>query len=124
VNKQIQITDAEWEVMKVLWLSPGLTANEVSDSLSHTQWHLKTVRTMLDRLQKKDMLDAKVMDRLYRYTPLVTREECIEEASTTFLSRVFDGALTPLVTHFVKNAPMSKKDKAELERILDKYKED
>src|SRR5688572_24805630 len=120
----IQISDAEWEIMKVLWQAPGLSAMEVADRLADsTQWHPKTVRTLLDRLLKKEVLGATVVDKLYRYTPLLTREECISDASNSFLSKVFDGAFTPMVAHFVKNSPLSKKDRAELERILSKYVE-
>ena len=120
----IQISDAEWEIMKVLWQSPGLTANEVAERLVDArQWHLKTVRTLLDRLLKKGVLEARVVDRLYRYTPLLSREECIGEASSSFLSKVFDGAFTPMVAHFLKSSPLSRKDRAELERILSKYQD-
>ncbi len=122
MTKAVQISDAEWEIMKVLWQAPGLTANEVAERLADAkQWHLKTVRTLLDRLTKKDVLEATVVDRLYRYTPLLSREECVSEASSSFLAKVFDGAFTPMVAHFVKNSPLSKKDRAELERILAKY---
>ncbi len=124
MTRHIQISDAEWEIMKVLWQTPGLSANEVAERLADAkQWHLKTVRTLLDRLLKKEILEATVVDRLYRYTPLLTREECVSQASTSFLSKVFDGAFTPMVAHFVKNSPLSKKDRAELERILGKYNE-
>ena len=115
-----QITDAEWELMKALWETPGSTASEVLERVPR-DWHLKTVRTLLDRLQKKGVLSAS-SERPCRYFPLVTREECIDEASSSFLEKVFDGALTPLVAHFVKQSPISQKDKAELERILEKYK--
>jgi BlaI family penicillinase repressor len=122
MSKHIQISDAEWEIMKVLWHTPGLTANEVAERLADAkQWHLKTVRTLLDRLLKKEVLEATSVDRLYRYTPLLTREECVTQASSSFLTKVFDGAFTPMVAHFVKNSPLSKKDRAELERILGKY---
>lgn len=120
MGKQMQITDAEWELMKVLWAMPGSTASEVLDKVSR-DWHLKTVRTLLDRLQKKGAVSASA-ERPCRYFPLVTREECIEAASSSFLEKVFDGALTPLVAHFVKQSPISQKDKAELERILEKYR--
>lgn len=122
MSKHIQISDAEWEIMKVLWQTPGLTANEVAERLADAkQWHLKTVRTLLDRLLKKEVLEATSVDRLYRYAPLVSREECVSHASSSFLTKVFDGAFTPMVAHFVKNSPLSKKDRAELERILGKY---
>ena len=120
--QQVQISDAEWEVMKVLWDKPHQTANEVAETLSHTQaWHPKTVRTMLSRLQKKGVLEARVVENLYHYSPLLSREECVSVVSETFLDKVFDGALTPMVAHFVKNSQLSAKDKAELERILEKY---
>lgn len=120
----VQISDAEWEIMKVLWQTPGLSANEVAERLVDArQWHLKTVRTLLDRLLKKGVVEATSVDRLYRYTPLLSREECVSQASDSFLSKVFDGAFTPMVAHFIKNSPLSKKDRAELERILAKYDE-
>lgn len=107
--------------MKVLWEAPGLTANEVADSLASSRWHVNTVRTMLDRLQKKGVVEVGP-DRPYRYCALLTREECVKDASASFLDKVFDGALTPLVAHFVKESPLSQQDKAELERILEKYR--
>lgn len=122
MSKNIQISDAEWDIMKVLWQAPGLTAAEVAERFADTkQWHVKTVRTLLDRLLKKGAVDAEVVDRVYRYTPRVTREECISQASSSFLTKVFDGAFTPMVAHFVKHSPLSRKDRAELERILAKY---
>jgi BlaI family penicillinase repressor len=122
VTRRMQITDAEWEVMKALWAAPGSTASEVLEQVPR-EWHVKTLRTLLDRLQKKGVLSASA-ERPCRYFPLVTRDECVDEASSSFLEKVFDGALTPLVAHFVKQSPISQKDKAELERILDKYKTD
>ena len=125
MSKHIQISDAEWEIMKVLWQTPGLSANDVAERLADAkQWHLKTVRTLLDRLIRKEVLEAAIVDRLYRYTPLLSRDECVSAASSSFLTRVFDGAFTPMVAHFVKNSPLSKKDRAELERILSKYNAD
>lgn len=122
MNTQIQISDAEWEIMKVLWQSPGLSAADVHEKLApRQQWHSKTVRTMLNRLLNKGVLEAAIVDRLYRYTPLLSRDECISAASSTFMSRVFDGAFSPMLAHFVKTSPLSKKDRAELERILSKY---
>jgi len=122
MSGQIQISDAEWEIMKVLWQSPGLTAAEVCEVLAPLErWHPKTVRTMLNRLQKKGVLEATVRDKVYRYTPLHSRDECVSAAASSFMSRVFDGAFTPMLAHFIKASPLSEKDRAELERILSKY---
>ena len=123
MTASIQISDAEWEIMKVLWEEPGLAANQVAERLADSrQWHAKTVRTMLSRLEKKGALEVAVVDKLYRYKPLCTREECIGAATKSFLTRVFDGAFTPMMAHFVKTSPLSSKDRAELERILATYR--
>lgn len=122
MNKPIQISDAEWEIMKVLWQQPGMNASEVTDALAgEKNWHPKTIRTMLNRLTAKGVLKTKIVDKLYRYIPTVSREECISAASTSFLNRVFDGAVTPMVAHFVDKSPLSKEDKEELLNILNKY---
>jgi BlaI family penicillinase repressor len=120
MNRQIPISDAEWEIMKVLWQAPGLTANEVAERLSAQQWHPKTVRTMLDPLLKKEVLETT------RWIGSTGTHRCSagKNASATPalpLSKVFDGAFTPMVAHFVKSSPLSKKDRAELERILGNY---
>lgn len=123
MTASIQISDAEWEIMKVLWEEPGLTANEVTRRLaSSKQWHAKTVRTMLTRLEKKGALEVTVADKLYCYRPLYSREDCIGAASRSFVARVFDGAFSPMMAHFVKTSPLSSKDREQLERILAKYK--
>ena len=73
--RNIQISDAEWEIMKVLWQAPGLTANEVAERLADTkQWHLKTVRTLLDRLLKKGDHKAREKVNDQRAFPLVRFE--------------------------------------------------
>jgi len=125
MNKPVQISDAEWEVMKVLWQQPGMSANQVTDVLApERNWHPKTIRTMLNRLTKKGILETEVIDKLYRYTPTISREECINAASTSFLNRVFDGAVTPMVAHFVDQSAISARDKAELLNILNKYRQE
>lgn len=124
-RKQIQISDAEWMVMKVLWDAPGASASEVADALAPSRdWHPKTIRTMLNRLTGKGILETEIRDRLTRYTPVVTRQECVQAASATFLNKVFDGALTPMVAHFINNTPLTEEDKAELEKILRKYRQE
>ena len=116
-----QISDAEWEVMKALWERSPISVNELCERLTPaTQWHPKTIRTMLIRLAKKRVVGNKVKDGVYHYYPLVSREDCTRSATHSFMDRVFDGALTPMVAHFVSRRALTAEEKRELKKLLDK----
>jgi BlaI family transcriptional regulator, penicillinase repressor len=117
---QPQISDAEWEVMKALWDQSPASVNELCERLATMKWHPKTVRTMLIRLAKKGAIDSKVKDGVYHYFPLVSREECSRSAAHSFIDRVFDGALMPMVSHFVSRRPLTAEEKKELKKLLTK----
>ena len=118
---QPQISDAEWEVMKALWDQSPASVNELCDRLAPAnQWHHKTVRTMLIRLAKKRAVGNKVKDGIYHYYPLISREECSRSAAHSFIDRVFDGALMPMVAHFVSRRALTADEKRELKKLLTK----
>lgn len=124
MNEPISLSDAEWQVMKALWDAGVLTtANELAERLSATGWHLKTVRTMLTRLEKKGALRKKTKDGVYHYFTKVSQEDCCGNAAESFIDRVFDGALTPMVVHFSKRRTLSADDRKALEELLKAYDE-
>lgn len=113
------ISDAEWEVMKALWAHAPITVNDLCSHLAPAnQWHPKTVRTMLIRLTKKRVVAAKVKDGIYHYSALVSRDDCTRSATHSFIDRVFDGALAPMVAHFASRRPLSADERRELEKLL------
>src|SRR6185369_4857028 len=107
MNKQPQLSDAEWQVMKALWEHSPVTAAELCQRLTVArrgttrQWHLKTIRTMLTRLARKRAVGTRLKDGVSHYFALVSREDCSRHATHSFLDRVFDGALAPMVAHLV-----------------------
>jgi BlaI family penicillinase repressor len=119
MSVQPQISDAEWEVMKALWDQSPISVNDLCAHLTPaTQWHPKTIRTMLIRLTKKRVVGNKVKDGVYHYYPLVSREECSRSATHLFIDRVFDGALAPMVAHFANRRQLTPEDKRELKKLL------
>ncbi|SDH00191.1 BlaI/MecI/CopY family transcriptional regulator [Desulfosporosinus hippei] len=119
------ISDAEWEVMKICWLkSAPCTANEIVKALEEsTDWKPNTIKTLIGRLVKKEALGFKEEGRVYIYYPLVTEQECIQAESKSFLTRVFGGALKPMLVNFLKDEKLSQDDIEELKRLLEDRKE-
>src|SRR5688500_12646541 len=118
-----RISEAEWQVMDVLWRSDApLTAGDVVEALTGagSDWEPATIKTMLNRLVKKGALRFKAEGKRYLYTPAVTRQACVRSAGRSFLDRVFGGAAAPLIAHFVEDAELSKDEIAELRRLLDR----
>lgn len=115
------ISDAEWEVMNVLWeTSPG-TASDVADQLcDRMQWHPKTVKTLLSRLVKKGALRFREEGNRYLYTPVFPRERFVAAESRSFVDRVFGGQATPALLHFVETMELSEADLQELRSILER----
>jgi BlaI family penicillinase repressor len=120
-----QISDAEWEVMKVLWESSPRTASEVVDALCEPmQWHPKTVKTLLGRLVKKGVVRFREEGNRYLYRPAFERDRYVEQESRSFVDRVFGGDATPMLVHFVETMKLSDADLEELRSLLDRKKKE
>ncbi len=116
----IQLSDSEWELMKVLWDCEPVSVNDIAAKLHEsTQWHRKTVRTMLNRLVKKGIVEQVIIDNIQHYQALLTREECSTNATQSFLDRVFDGSFTPFLVHFTKSNKLSDEERKALEKLLE-----
>ena len=123
-NISPNISEAEWEVMRVIWDSPqqtSLTAQQVVDGLSSRKdWSVRTIKTLLNRLVKKNALGFEEEGKRYRYWPKVTQEQCVRSESRSFLHRVFGGQAAPMLNYFVTHAKLSAHEIAQLKKILSK----
>ena len=121
MNKLPTISEAEYEVMKVIWAHAPISTNEVvSKVLETSTWSSKTIQSLLARLVKKGALEYKKNSRVYVYTPLVKEEEYLEKESTSFLNRFYNGTLNSMVVNFLSQNKLTKEDITELRNILDK----
>lgn len=116
-----RISDAEWEIMLVIWQNGApLTSQEIIDSVAKQQnWNPKTVRTLLNRLLKKGALSFQKQGRVYQYSACVSKEACVGANSDSFLDRMFDGSLKPMLAHFIQEKQLTKAEIADLKRMLD-----
>lgn len=114
-----KLSDMEWEVMKPLWKHGPMAARDIYDAIPDSYgWAYKTVKTMLARLVKKNVLEFDRIGNSYLYRPVYTRSEMARDATGTFIRRVFDGAMSPFVAQFAEHA--SKDELAMLKRELER----
>lgn len=114
------ITDAEWEVMSVVWDEHPVAASRVCAVVGPRKgWVDRTVKTLLGRLVRKGALGFRVAGRHYLYHPKVSREDCVRAESKSFGRRVFGGETSPMLLNMIREADLSAEEVAELRRILD-----
>ncbi len=118
-----RISDAEHEIMEVLWTQSPLTATEVADRVIDSKgWSLQTVKTLLSRLAAKAVVGTQRDGRRFLYTPLVERDAYLARVSRKFVDRLFGGKVTPLVAHLADADELSDEDIREIEELLRELK--
>lgn len=109
----VRISEAEMEVMKVIWERKETHSKEIIDILHEKgfTWNFNTIRTLINRLiAKKAVGIAKKEGRTYTYIPLVKESEYNVKTFKKYIDTSFNGSVSDFI-RFIIN-------------IDDKYKEE
>lgn len=116
-----QISEAELEIMKVLWEIQEGTSTQIVDRLAGiSDWKPKTIHTLITRLVAKEAITATKIDgKSYLYSPNIGEEEYKSYANESFLQKLYNGSFNLMLTNFVKGQKLSKEEIDGLKKILD-----
>ena len=116
-----QISEAEYEVMKIVWKYAPVSTNEITEKLLQTtSWSPKTIQTLIKRLVKKGALTYEKQSRMFVYTPAVKKKEYVGQESNSFLKRYYDGDITAMVSAYIENNKLSESELDTLRSLLSK----
>ena len=114
-----KLTNAELEIMQVVWELDGGTVRQVHEILNQQRpLAYTTVMTMMNILEDKGHLTRRKEGRAYRYQPVRPKSQVISGMVDDFVGRVFEGSAAPLVVSLVKDKKISKKDLDEIARMI------
>lgn len=123
MTKLPKISQAEMDVMSVLWENHPLGASDVFDRLAADKdWNSRTVKTLLSRLVDKGALSTTKEGRRFLYSPLVSENAVKSRAAKSLVNRLFGGRAAPLVAQLADSDGLSQDDIAELEALLKELK--
>lgn len=113
--KKNSISDAELEVMEVLWQSAiPMSAYEIRQRLNErNQWERTTVLTLIRRMVDKRIISQEKRE-VYYYAPLIKREEFQKEETRNFIKKIYKGNSKELVAALFQDQELSRKDVEEL----------
>lgn len=117
----LQISEAEFEIMKIVWKHAPINTNEITEKLLQTTtWSPKTIQTLIKRLVTKGVLSYEKQSRVFVYTPMVKESEYIGQESNSFLKRYYDGDITAMLSAYIENDKLSKTEIEHLRSLLSK----
>ena len=123
-EREARITDAELEVMEVLWQGKDLTLSQVKKGVTARKgWSGDTVKTLLRRLLEKGAVGQERRG-VYHYRPLVSREELGEYKTRALIDKLYAGRARDLVAALVERRQLDRADVAELRDLFDKLWEE
>ena len=116
-----QISEAEYEVMKVVWKHAPISTNEITQQLlKTTSWSPKTIQTLIKRLVNKGALSYEKQSRMFVYTPMAKENEYIGQESNSFLKRFYGGNITAMVSAYLEDDKLSEAEIETLRGLLSK----
>ena len=121
MNNLPQISEAEFEVMKIVWKHAPISTNEITERLTQTTtWSPKTIQTLIKRLVTKGALTYEKQSRVSVYTPLVEENEYIGQESNSFLKKFYNGDITAMLSAYIENDKLSETEIDTLRALLSK----
>ena len=118
--KQITLSEGEWNIMKLLWQKEPMTLGEIVSALqNNTGWSKATVFVMLKRMIQKGAVRMEEGGRYQQYYPCVSHKDAATEETASFLSRVYDGSISMLLSSVAGQKQLSQEEINALRRILD-----
>lgn len=115
MEKKINVSDAELEILEVLWTADeALSASEIRSRLGECKkWERTTVLTLIQRLLKKNVISQEKRE-VYYYTPCIGREEYVREETKNFVDKFFKGSSRNLAAALVNSKALTEEDIQEL----------
>ena len=118
-EKPAKVTRAEWNVLETLWTKSPLSAREVFECLHDARkGSLQTVRTLLDRLLAKGVVERSEVHGVWVFAPAHERDKVVRDEGKNFLSRFFDGRPELGAAYFIENEDLPPKELERLRKLV------
>ena len=117
----VELTQAEWEIMKVVWEKEPCAAGTVQETLAKKRDRAySTVKTTMDRMAEKGFLQIEKIRNLQLFRSCISDVDAKRGEFRKMLKRAFDGALTPMMQFLIEHEGLSKKQASQLRKLVNK----
>lgn len=115
MNINLEITPAEWQIMRVVWSLRQTTSSQIIEILQKkVDWKPATIRRLVD----KKALSATRQGRGFIYEPLVPEQQTMDQAADNLFNNICERHVGSTLEHVINNVTLSKDDIAKLQELL------
>ena len=119
----MQISDAEWQVMKIIWMQGGQTSTDLIRVLAERfDWSKSTVQTLLARLVEKECLTRKKEGKSFIYSALLTLDQSRDLLVQDIKDKVCSRRIKNLLADLIVECDFTQADLEGLEEVISKKK--
>ncbi len=118
-KRDMNLTPTEWNLMECLWEQSPRTGREATECMEKTVgWSRSTTLTMLRRMTEKGLIHCEELGGMKAYSPLILRKEAAVQETDSFLSRVYKGSVSMLMSAVTQKQDLTHEEIEELYAIL------
>jgi predicted transcriptional regulator len=118
-------TDRELEALKVLWDRGEATVRDLADAMNagakqggDDELAYTTVLSLLQVMEQKGLVGHRREGKAYVYVPRAERQSTIRRIASSFLEKVFDGAIDEYLVHALESKRLSSDELDQLDAML------
>ena len=120
IELNTSITDAEWEVIRVVWANDLVTSKTVISVLKEKMdWTQSTIKTILGRLVEKGVLNTEQEGRKFIYTANIEEKEAVRDYAEDIFNRICKKKVGNVIGSIIEDHVLSFDDIDRLEKILE-----
>lgn len=119
----MQISDAEWQVMKIIWMQGEQTSNDLIRVLAERfDWSKSTIQTLLARLVEKECLTRKKEGKSFVYSALLTLDQSRDLLVQDIKDKVCSRRIKNLLADLIVECDFTLADLEDLEAVISEKK--
>jgi predicted transcriptional regulator len=122
-KKPVGVTDAELAVLKVLWARGPLTAKAIAETVypEGAESEFAAVHSFLQRLERKRLVARDRSAFVHVFSPTASQADILGQELKTLAGRLGGDSIAPLLMQLIDQKRLSRKEAAEIRKLLDKY---
>ena len=119
----MQISDAEWQVMKIIWMQGEQTSSDLIKVLADRfDWSKSTIQTLLARLVEKECLTRKKEGKSFVYSALLTLDQSRDLLVQDIKDKVCSRRIKNLLADLITECDFTQADLEDLEAVISEKK--
>lgn len=116
----MQISNAEWRIMKIIWMEGKQTSTDLIAVLSERfEWSKSTIKTLLTRLVEKGCLTREKSGKAFVYSPLLTQDQSLDLVVEDVKDKVCSKRIVQVLENLIEESDFTLADLNHLQLVLE-----